>query len=325
MLDQYNRKIDYLRISVTDRCNFRCKYCMPEEGVDFISHREILSYEEIVRLTEIGTELGIRKIKITGGEPLVRKGVCGLIRSIRDIKDIESVTVTTNGLLLSEYLPGLKKAGVSGINISLDTLDRDRFYQITGRDSFPQVWKGFQEAVSSGIPVKINCVPMKGINDDQIADLAGMAKRFPICVRFIEIMPIGMAGVYKGIPQDEVRAVIENEYGAMIPAEEVYGNGPADYYNLSGFAGHIGFISAMSHEFCGQCNRVRLTADGILKPCLSRESHIDLKKTLRCGMTDSEIKTVLQNAIYNKPRKHIFGRQLAGEQPEHRRMSGIGG
>lgn len=325
MLDQYNREIDYLRISVTDRCNFRCKYCMPEEGVDFISHKEVLTYEEILHLTEIAAGLGIKKIKITGGEPLVRKGVCDLIRLIKKTDGIESVTITTNGALLSEYLPQLQEAGITGINISLDTLDKDKFYQITRRDCLARVTDGLKSALHSGIPVKVNCVPMKGINENQTAEIAGLAKEDPVCVRFIEIMPIGMAGAYEGISQDEVKAAIEKAYGPMTPAGEVLGNGPAVYYRLQGFKGRIGFIGAMSHEFCGQCNRIRLTADGILKPCLSCESHIDMKRVLRSGKTDEEIRSILRDAIYGKPRKHIFCNHGEEDLFEHRGMSGIGG
>lgn len=301
MKDQYQRNIDYLRISVTDRCNFRCRYCMPEEGIEPVCRREILTYEEILRLCRIAVKTGIRKIKITGGEPLVRRDVCALIRGIRDIPGVDSVTITTNGFLLADVLPELLEAGISGINISLDTLDRAKFSRITGRDAFHRVWDGFRRAVEARIPVKINCVPMRGVNGEELAELAALAKDVPVAVRFIEMMPVGMGAGHAGIPQDEVRRLLEAKYGAMVPVNEALGNGPARYYKLSGFVGRVGFISAMSHAFCGECNRIRLTADGILKPCLNFAGDIDLKKGMREGMQDHELEQMFREGIAKSP------------------------
>ena len=325
MIDQYNRVIDYLRISITDRCNFRCRYCMPESGVDYISHKEILSYEEILRLVRIAADIGIRKIKITGGEPFVRKGACSLIREICETDEIDSVTVTTNGALLSDHLPELIKAGVSGINVSLDTLAAERFYEITRRNELAGVLAGIEGAASSGIRVKINCVPMAGFNEDELADIAGLAKDKPLCVRFIELMPIGLGNMDKGISEYQVRARIEDAWGAMTETSEILGNGPAKYYRIPGFSGRIGFISAVSHEFCDSCNRVRLTSDGILKPCLNFESHIDLKAAMRSGRSDEELAKIFREGIYRKPSRHGFEEKRIEDIHENRRMAGIGG
>ncbi len=325
MKDQYQRLINYLRISVTDRCNLRCRYCMPEEGVESICHSEIMTYEELLRICGIAAKTGIQKIKITGGEPLVRKGVCKLIHGIRAIHGIDSVTITTNGSLLGEYLPELAEAGIAGINISLDTLDKEKFCQITRRNDFDKVWDGFLSAVRTGIPVKINCVPIRGFNDEELSQIAALAKEYPVTVRFIEIMPIGMGREYMGILQDEIREKLEAQYGAMVPTKEALGNGPAKYYKLSGFSGRIGFISALSHEFCEACNRIRLTADGILKPCLNYESHIDLKKSMREGASDLELERIFAEGIYQKPRCHAFGDMEKHGMWEKHQMWGIGG
>lgn len=325
MKDQYQRTIDYLRISVTDRCNFRCQYCMPEEGVESIFHSEIMTYEEIIRLCRIAAKIGIQKIKITGGEPLVRRGVCKLIGDIREIQGIDSVTITTNGALLNEYLHELLEAGVSGINISLDTLNKEKFYQNTRRNDFDKVWDGFQDAVRMGIPVKVNCVPMLGFNEEELPQIAALAKKYPVIVRFIEMMPIGMGMEYTGILQDDIREILETQYGIMNPAKEILGNGPAKYYKLPDFLGAVGFISAVSHEFCEECNRIRLTADGILKPCLNYESDINLKKRMREGAEDTELEQMFLEGIYKKPKCHSFGERGRKDKREKRRMSEIGG
>lgn len=238
---------------------------------------------------------------------------------------IESVTITTNGALLEQYLTELVQAGVTGINISLDTLNRERFRYITRRDDYDKVQAGLKQAVATGIPTKINCVPMRGFNEDELADIAALAKHDPVAVRFIEMMPIGMGVEKAGIYQDEIRKGLESRYGTMLPIEEMLGNGPAKYYQIPGFQGKIGFISAISHEFCEGCNRVRLTADGILKPCLNYESHINLKQEMRNGIDDWELEKILKDAIYAKPRCHSFGDQTKKEIQEKRKMAGIGG
>lgn len=324
MLDQYNRKIDYMRISVTDKCNFRCTYCMPKEGIKTLQHEELLHFEEIERIVRSAVELGVRRIKITGGEPLVRRGVIRLISSIHKIPGIEEITLTTNGYRLSEYLPDLLEAGVTGINISLDTLNRERFQQITGSDALEKVLQSIEDTLKSGISnVKINCVLMN-INREDWSEVAGLARRYPIHVRFIEMMPIGKGTSYLGVTQNQIKKRLEAAYGNLTPCSERLGNGPAEYYQAEGFRGRIGFISAMSHEFCDSCNRFRLTIDGYVKLCLNCESKINLRDFMRQGVSDQELTDFLQQAIYHKPRCHGFENQDKSDK-EVRQMASIGG
>ena len=325
MRDQYQREIDYLRISVTDRCNFRCRYCMPAKGVEFVEHSEIMTYEEILRFLRIAAGVGIRKVKVTGGEPLVRKGVCGFIRKVRSVPGIESVTLTTNGALLKEYLPQLEAAKIAGINVSLDTLNPVKFHEITRCNEFGRVWEGICMAVKTKIPVKVNCIPMRGCNEEELVEIAALAEEYPITVRFIEMMPIGMGTGYARILQDEIKELLEDRFGTMELVDEILGNGPAGYYKIEDFKGRIGFISAVSHEFCESCNRIRLTADGILKPCLNFESRINLKQEMRSGISDSDLEHLLKEVIYTKPRCHAFGDETKKDLQEKRRMAGIGG
>ncbi|MDD3219647.1 MAG: GTP 3',8-cyclase MoaA [Lachnospiraceae bacterium] len=324
MQDQYGRKIEYLRISVTDKCNFRCVYCMPEDGVEYIEHEEVMRFEEVLRVCRCAVQLGIHEIKITGGEPLVRHGVCDLIRQISAIDGIDSVTLTTNGYLLRQYLPQLKSAGVTGINVSLDTLDPQHFHQITRNDGLSEVLAGIKEAVSIGIPsVKINCVPMRG-NQDDFVGVAMLAKDAPVHVRFIELMPIGMGQEFDRISQEQMIENLEARIGKLIPVQEHLGNGPAVYYKADGFLGRIGFISAISHEFCQDCNRIRMTVDGYLKLCLNYSSHINVRDYIRSGATDEELEHFLKAAIYGKPRHHGFLEKNNAEK-ESRKMVEIGG
>ncbi|MCI9633477.1 GTP 3',8-cyclase MoaA [Schaedlerella arabinosiphila] len=306
MKDQYQRVVDYIRISVTDRCNYRCQYCMPREGVEPMPHSEVMTYDEILRLVKAAAGAGITKVKITGGEPLVRKGVCGLIRNIRLVPGIESVTLTTNGALLCRFLPDLAAAGVSGINISLDTLDKDKFHRLTRRGEFSEVWEGIRQTILAGIPVKVNCVPMVGINEDELVDMAALAWKYPITVRFIEMMPIGLGSGYTAVTQDEIKKLLEAQFGYMELVKESVGNGPAVYYQLPEFRGKIGFISALSRKFCRSCNRIRVKADGTLKLCLNYEGHINLKQEMRNGIDDRELQQLLQDCIYMKPKCHDF-------------------
>ena len=268
MLDKLNRKIDYLRISVIDRCNLRCVYCMPEEGIESIPHDEILTYDEILRICEIVSELGIRKIKITGGEPLVRKDIVNLIRDIKNIDKIEQVTLTTNGILLHEMLDDLYDAGIDAINISLDTLNKDNFKKITRRDGLEKVLMSIDKAYDLGIRVKINCLAIRDFNLSELVEIASFAKDREIDVRFIELMPIGFGKKYTQIDNDEILSILESRFGTFEIVTEKRGNGPAKYYRNQNMKGCIGFISAISHEFCETCNRVRLTSNGFLKLCL---------------------------------------------------------
>ena len=322
MIDSCGRRIDYMRVSITDRCNLRCRYCMSEDQ-PFIEHDQILRYEEIIRVCRAATKLGVRNIKITGGEPLVRRGCCGLIEQIKALPGIEHVTVTTNGVLLTPVVPRFREAGVDGVNISLDTLRPDIYARITGRDSFDDVWRGLHAAVDAGLRVKINCVPLSGVNEDELCSLAMLARDWPIDVRFIEMMPIGMGGSMKPVPVETVRARLRDAFPDLRPDPKKHGFGPAHYFTCGALKGSIGFIEAVSHSFCTGCNRVRLTSEGFFKLCLYHDDGADLRALLRSGADEDEIAEAMRRAILKKPRAHAFiPGQTAGES---RGMSQIGG
>lgn len=324
MLDKNNRRIDYLRISITDRCNLRCQYCMPEEGVESIGHQEILSYDEIVRVARIGAELGITKIKVTGGEPLVRKHCAVLVKLLKEIPGIEKVTITTNGVLLAEQMPALYEAGIDGINISLDTLGREAFAAITRKDALGEVLEGLDAALSyPGINIKINCVPILE-DPENLVRMAELAKKYPVHVRFIEMMPIGLGKQFAFRGEDDILRVLTEAFGEFRPFGGSLGNGPCHYYEAEGFLGKIGFISAMTHKFCDSCNRVRLTADGFLKACLQYQIGEDMKKSLRDGSGDEALREIMERVIWNKPISHSFLEENINEG-EARAMSQIGG
>ena len=325
MLDKLNRKIDYLRISVIDRCNLRCVYCMPEEGIESIPHDEILTYDEILRICEIVSELGIRKIKITGGEPLVRKDIVNLIRDIKNIDKIEQVTLTTNGILLHEVLDDLYDAGIDAINISLDTLNKDNFKKITRRDGLEKVLMSIDKAYDLGIRVKINCLAIRDFNLKEIVEIASFAKDREIDVRFIELMPIGFGKKYTQIDNDEILSILESRFGTFEIVTEKRGNGPAKYYRNQNMKGCIGFISAISHEFCESCNRIRLTSSGFLKLCLHYNKGIDLKEPIRNGISDEDLKKLIHDTIWNKPISHKFGHANGEQDIELKNMVQIGG
>ena len=325
MLDKLNRKIDYLRISVIDRCNLRCVYCMPEEGIESIPHDEILTYDEILRICEIVSELGIRKIKITGGEPLVRKDIVNLIRDIKNIDKIEQVTLTTNGILLHEMLDDLYDAGIDAINISLDTLNKDNFKKITRRDGLEKVLMSIDKAYDLGIRVKINCLAIRDFNLREIVEIASFAKDREIDVRFIELMPIGFGKKYTQIDNDEILSILESRFGTFEIVTEKRGNGPAKYYRNQNMKGCIGFISAISHEFCESCNRIRLTSSGFLKLCLHYNKGIDLKGPIRNGISDEDLKKLIHNTIWNKPISHKFDHANEEQDIELKNMVQIGG
>ena len=329
MLDRQNRTIDYLRISVTDKCNLRCTYCMPADGVEDLTHEEVLSFEEILRVVKAMVPLGVKKIKLTGGEPLVRKNLVYLVEQLHQLPGIEDITMTTNGLLLEENLPALLSAGLTAVNISLDTLDPDRFRQITRREGLNKVLSALDAASRSPLrSVKVNCLAVKEFNEEELPRLALLAKDREIEVRFIELMPIGFGKTLTPIPNTQILERLEQVYGKSVPYEGRLGNGPAVYYQLPGFQGKIGFISAVSHRFCSQCNRVRLTSSGFLKLCLHYNNGIELRPLLRGGVSDSQLTETLREAIYNKPLHHSFdGVKPEGEddQLELKNMSQIGG
>ena len=325
MRDQTGRDIDYIRISITDRCNLRCVYCMPQEGMHSLSQEEILSYDEIVYVCILMAQMGLKKIKVTGGEPLVRRDNDVLIGKLKQIPGIEKVTLTTNGVLLKEQMGRLAAAGVDAVNISLDTLDRKQYEEVTRRDQLSQVLEGIQEALAyPQIPLKINCVPIM-TEEENLTALAGLAKTAPVHVRFIEMMPIGYGRKFPFCSEEQIRAVLERVYGPMTPYEKNLGNGPSHYYSLEGCAGKIGFVSSISHKFCEQCNRVRLTAEGFLKTCLQYDTGHDLRSLLRSGADSQKLKAVIQDAILHKPASHHFLEEVLDTEEEQRAMSQIGG
>lgn len=326
MIDGNGRTIDYIRISVTDRCNLRCVYCMPEEGVESIPHDQVLRFQEILRICRILAANGIHKIKLTGGEPLVRKGITELIAQMKAIEGIDSVTITTNGVLLEEMYDGLVDAGIDAITVSLDTLDREAYRKITRRDEAERVKHGLKAAIEKGrVPVKINCVPVLGMQRQQLLEIAEMARDHKVHVRFIEMMPIGMGGSFPFVREDELREELERELGAFTPCNDVPGNGPCHYFAVEGFKGRIGFISAVSHKFCESCNRVRLTAEGFLKTCLQYDCGVELKPLLAAGGDDRQLEQAILGALKEKPLGHNFGGTPVFSGKEHRGMSQIGG
>lgn len=325
MIDKLNRKIEYMRISVTDRCNLRCVYCMPEEGIENIYHEEILSYDEIIKICKCTVNLGIKKIKITGGEPLVRKDIIKLIKDIKKIDGIDEVTITTNGVLLYEMAEELCEAGIDAVNVSLDTLDRAKFLKITRHDKYENVYMAIDKLIDLGIKVKINCLAIKEHNLEEIVKIAAYSKNNNIDVRFIELMPIGYGKNYTGISNEVILGLLENEYGSFKKIKEKRGNGPAVYYKNDNFKGHIGLISAISNEFCETCNRVRLTANGFLKLCLHYNKGINLKDPIRNDITDKELENMIYHAIRNKPLGHNFYHERHIENIENKNMVQIGG
>ncbi|MEG0019260.1 MAG: GTP 3',8-cyclase MoaA [Oscillospiraceae bacterium] len=326
MRDKIGRNIDYIRISVTDRCNLRCIYCMPEEGVESIPHSKILSFDDIIRVCTVLAKDGLKKIKLTGGEPLVRKGIVNLVRELKGIDGIESVTITTNGVLLEEYYDALVQAGIDAITVSLDTLNPVIYEEITRRNQLEKVLKGLKMAIAKGgTHIKINCVPVLGIEKQDVMSLVEIARDNDVHIRFIEMMPIGLGTQYKFITEDELKGLLTAKYGELQPYSGVLGNGPSEYYTVEGFKGKIGFISAVSHKFCDRCNRVRLTADGFLKTCLQYDYGTMLKPMLDEGCTDGELVKVIEEAIEKKPKGHSFDKIDEFNGQEHRKMSQIGG
>ena len=324
MLDTHGREIDYLRISITDRCNLRCRYCTPEE-ISSIGHCEILRFEEILDICRQAVKLGIKKFKITGGEPLVRKGCLSFLRDLKKLPGVEQVTITTNGVLLKECLPELEDIGIDGINISFDTLNPKTYAEITRRDEFSRVWDSIVAAAASKIKTKINCVLTKGSNDHEFYDLVELAKDYDLDVRFIEVMPIGYGKSFEGFDKNTLLPLLSKKYPDYEVVTETRGNGPASYISIPGFKGCIGFIDAIHGKFCDKCNRIRLTSDGILKLCLYYENGIDLKKLMRNGATEEELFDAMQKMILKKPMEHQFHNLAKEGMEELKKMSQIGG
>lgn len=323
MLDRYGRVINYLRISVTDRCNLRCCYCMPE-GVQDVGMKNILTFEEIWEIVRTGVSLGITHIRITGGEPLVRKDCVDLIRGIREISGVETITMTTNGVLLGNYGKQLKEAGVDGVNISLDTLNPEEFYKITGKRELQEVLAGIRAAKTAGLPVKLNAVNRKELDP---IPLVRYAQEENLPLRFIEMMPVGYGKKYVGRSNEELRETLEAVCGnaeCMTNREELsrMGSGPAVYYQFSDLKVPVGFISAIHGKFCDTCNRVRLTAEGYLKLCLCYDEGEDLRRVLREGEKEN-LRTIMEQTIFRKPAAHCF--EHPAEMTETHEMVKIGG
>ena len=327
MVDSNNRKINYLRLSITDRCNLRCMYCMPEEGIDFLPHQNILSYEEMLRMVSLSVYRGIKKVRITGGDPLVRKGFTGFLKKMSEIEGLDEITITTNGVLLKQYAAEIKASGVHRINVSLDSLKPEKFKKIAGRDLFGQVWDGIQEAERLGFaPIKINVVAMRGVNDDEIEDFGRLTLEKPYHIRFIELMPIGGNNDLssdKFLPILEIYDRLQN-VGPLVPIQRRNSlDGPAQRYKIENAKGEIGLIGALSNHFCAVCNRLRLTSDGHLRSCLFSEEEIDVLPLLREGRSDESILALIEKAITEKPEQHDMKKQ--GHKSCTRLMSSIGG
>ena len=323
--DSFQRPINYLRISVTDRCNLRCIYCMPSDGVSLMSHTDILSYEEIYAVVLAAAELGIDKVRLTGGEPLVRSGLPELIQMLASIDTIDDIALTTNGLLLGRYAAELKQAGLRRVNVSLDTLKQDRFEFITRRSgNLSDVLAGIEAARTAGLnPVKINVVVMAGINDDELLDFAAKTIYEGWHVRFIELMlPVGVSTTAAQLVSvGDIRKRLKplGELGPCLPS---VGNGPARYFRFPHAEGTIGFITPVSEHFCFHCNRLRLTSDGKLRPCLLSEDEIDLRGPLRSGVSSDGLKKLIEEAAARKPWQHHMDE---GYMPKDRPFSQVGG
>jgi cyclic pyranopterin phosphate synthase len=319
LCDSFQRGISYLRISVTDRCNLRCIYCMPPEGVPLLAHDQILSFEEIHLIVRAAVSLGIDKIRITGGEPLVRLGVTDLVRMIAGVEGVKDISLTTNGILLEQYAEKLVEAGLSRVNVSLDSLKYERFNQITRTGDLSDALRGIKAARQAGLnPIKINMVPMQGFNDDEIIDFARMTLESGWHVRFIELMPLNRTAEF--VPSHVLHKQIE-ALGILEPYHGIKGHGAARYFRLPGASGTIGFISPVSEPFCEECNRLRLSATGLLFPCLFSDRGFDLRTPVRGGAELEEIKRLITDAIATKPKRHSFVEGAA----ESTRMSSIGG
>ncbi|MFZ5649509.1 MAG: GTP 3',8-cyclase MoaA [Bacillota bacterium] len=326
MQDVYHREINYLRVSVTDRCNLRCVYCMPPGGVKILPHEEILRNEEFVSLIKAASLVGIKKIRLTGGEPLVRRGLVELVAAINEIPRIDDIALTTNGVLLPEMGRELKKAGLRRVNISLDTLDPGLFSFLTGNGDLDKTWRGIEAALELGLdPVKINTVVIKGYNEHEIMEMAALTRKYPLHVRFIELMPVGASDAWameRHVPASRVREAIEAGLGRLEGAHRPAGSGPARYLRLSGAPGTIGFISPVSDHFCQSCNRLRLTAEGMIRPCLHSAREWDAKGPLRRGADERELASIFRLAVAGKPDRHCM---QGGWRDDKRIMSQIGG
>lgn len=328
MRDAFGRSVDYLRISVTDRCNMRCQYCMPAAGMHWFEREDLLSFNEIVTFVrDVAVPVGIRKLRLTGGEPLVRRDLPLLAAELSAIPGIEDLSLTTNGVLLPSQAEALRAAGVQRVNISLDSLQPARFSSMTRGGDWARVWGGIEAAEITGFaPIKLNCVVMRGFNEDELADFVGLTLTRSLHVRFIEFMPVGDYALFKElgyVPTSEMLARIQSRHALKpLPEKRVTGNGPARYWQVPGALGTVGFISQMSHDFCAACNRVRLTSDGKFRHCLLSDHEIDIKTLLRSGVTSVEIQAAIAADLQGKLERHQGVEGISGAA---RTMSQIGG
>ena len=335
LIDNFGRKISYLRVSITDRCNYRCIYCQPEKQFEFIPHQEILRFEEIVEIVQEAVNLGITKVRVTGGEPLVREGIVDFIRQLRKINKLEDISLTTNGFFLPEYAEKLKDAGLNRVNISLDSLQEEKYKKITRGGSLEKALKGIDSALKAGLlPIKINTVLIRGINDDEVEDFVRLTLERPLNIRFIELMPSGgeLINVFKNkfISVQEIKEKLIKKY-LLNPVKISTANGPAKYYQIKGGQGTIGFITALSQHFCKTCNRIRLTSEGKLRPCLFSNKEIDIKRAIRKLARDKNegflrkkiIRDKLKEAVKLKPEGHKLN--IKNQENLSFHMSRIGG
>lgn len=325
LIDTYDRRLNYLRISITDRCNLRCLYCVPDGRLPKLSHDGILTYEELLRLVKIGTEMGITKVRVTGGEPLVRKGVYAFLKNLSAMPGLEDLSLTTNGVLLAPNLEKLRQVGIRRFNLSLDTLSPSRYREITGYDCFDRVWTGLEKALEMGFdPIKINVVALRGVNEDELVDLARLTLKYPFHVRFIEYMPIGNARMdpETNLLTPDIQKKLA-PLGELNPVGRQTNDGPAQRYRLAGAPGELGFISSVSHHFCDRCNRLRLTANGHLRVCLLSDQQTDLRTPLRSGASDEALAILIREAVRHKKAHHRLA--VATAPKVTGQMSGIGG
>ena len=326
LFDNHNRPINYLRLAVTDRCNLRCFYCMPEEGIDWLARKDLMSYEEMLRICSLVIKMGIEKIRITGGEPFVRKDIMPFLSALSKLEGLKELTITTNGVLTAPHVPELKKLGIRSVNLSLDTIDRNRFFAITRRDELPQVLETMDQLLRHGIDVKLNAVVMKGKNTDDIIPLVGLTKDLPVSVRFIEEMPFNGTGTYTPDSYrdnwDYVRILqtIKAHYPAIQKIQDPAYSTSYNYH-IPGHKGSIGIIAAYTRSFCGTCNRIRITPQGMLKTCLYDGGVLNIKDLIREGQSDQSIQTALTTAISHRAKDGFE----AEKNSTHESMAAIGG
>jgi cyclic pyranopterin phosphate synthase len=330
MRDKFDREINYLRVSITDRCNLHCNYCRPKEGISLIGHDDILRYEEIIRIVSLAVKMGLIKVRVTGGEPLVRRGFIDFLAALRNIKGLQDISLTTNGILLEEFAEEIFNTGIHRINISLDSLDHAKYSYITNGGNLNNVLRGIAKAEEVGFsPIKINTVAIKNFNDDEVFAFAQLAKDKPFQVRFIELMPVGHDNSNYGedyLPITQLMKKISSHYELeQLSGKKNKSDGPAKIYKIKGGRGEIGFINPVSNHFCSTCNRLRLTADGKLRVCLLKDEEIDLKKALREKCSDMALEKLIHQAILLKPRHHDLACTDRHLKKCHREMSAIGG